>query len=53
MCRWLKDNFGLSWQIVPTVLGNLLSDKDEAESQRVMQAMLQMKKLEIRLLENA
>ena len=39
-CGWLKDKFGLSWQIIPTVLGQMLGDKDPAKSQRVMQAML-------------
>ena len=46
-CGWLKDKFGLSWQIVPTVLGELLQDKDPKKSERVMKAMLQMKKLDI------
>jgi len=46
-CGWLKDKYGLSWQIVPTILGELLSDKDAAKSQRVMQAMLKMVKLDI------
>ena len=53
MCGWLKDKFGLSWQIVPTVLSKLLSDKDAKKSQRVMQAMLQMKKIDIAGLEKA
>lgn len=52
-CGWLKDPFGLSWQIVPRVLGHLLSDKDAAKSQRAMQAMLGMKKLDIAALERA
>ncbi len=52
-CGWLKDKFGLSWQIVPTVLGELLSDKDAAKSQRVMQAMLKMVKLDIEKLKEA
>ena len=52
-CGWLKDKYGLSWQIVPTVLGELLSDKDAAKSQRVMQAMLQMVKLDIKKLKQA
>jgi predicted 3-demethylubiquinone-9 3-methyltransferase (glyoxalase superfamily) len=52
-CGWLKDKFGLSWQIVPTVLGELLSDKDAAKSQRVMQAMLKMVKLDIKKLKQA
>jgi predicted 3-demethylubiquinone-9 3-methyltransferase (glyoxalase superfamily) len=52
-CGWLKDKCGLSWQIVPTVLGELLSDKDAAKSQRVMQAMLKMVKLDIKKLKQA
>jgi predicted 3-demethylubiquinone-9 3-methyltransferase (glyoxalase superfamily) len=52
-CGWLKDKYGLSWQIVPTVLGEMLQDKDPDKSGRVMQAMLQMKKLDIQALENA
>jgi predicted 3-demethylubiquinone-9 3-methyltransferase (glyoxalase superfamily) len=52
-CGWLKDKFGLSWQIVPTVLGELLSSKDAAESQRVMEAMLKMVKLDIKKLQAA
>jgi predicted 3-demethylubiquinone-9 3-methyltransferase (glyoxalase superfamily) len=52
-CGWLKDKFGLSWQIVPTVLGELLSDKDAAKAQRVMQAMLKMVKLDIKKLKQA
>ena len=52
-CGWLKDKFGLSWQIVPTVLGELLSDKDAAKSQCVMQAMLKMVKLDIEKLKEA
>jgi predicted 3-demethylubiquinone-9 3-methyltransferase (glyoxalase superfamily) len=52
-CGWLKDRFGVSWQIVPAVLPELLSDPDREKSQRVMQAMLQMKKIEIRALEEA
>jgi predicted 3-demethylubiquinone-9 3-methyltransferase (glyoxalase superfamily) len=46
-CGWLKDRFGVSWQIVPTVLGELMSDPDPEKSRRVMQAMLQMTKLDI------
>jgi predicted 3-demethylubiquinone-9 3-methyltransferase (glyoxalase superfamily) len=46
-CGWLKDKYGLSWQIVPNALGRLLGDQDAAKSGRVMQAMLQMKKLDI------
>ncbi|TML87619.1 MAG: VOC family protein [Actinobacteria bacterium] len=52
-CGWLKDRFGVSWQIVPTVLPELLSDPDREKSQRVMQAMLNMKKIEIDGLERA
>jgi predicted 3-demethylubiquinone-9 3-methyltransferase (glyoxalase superfamily) len=52
-CGWLKDKYGVSWQIVPAVLGELLSDKDAAKSQRVMQAMLKMVKLDIRKLKQA
>src|SRR6266567_7719033 len=52
-CGWLKDKYGLSWQIVPTILGELLSDKDAAKSQRVMQAMLKMVKLDIKKLKQA
>ena len=52
-CGWLKDKFGLSWQIVPTVLPELLSDPDQAKAQRVMAAMLEMKKIEIDALERA
>jgi predicted 3-demethylubiquinone-9 3-methyltransferase (glyoxalase superfamily) len=46
-CGWLKDRYGVSWQIVPTALGELLGDPDPAKAQRVMQAMLQMIKLDI------
>jgi Uncharacterized protein conserved in bacteria len=52
-CGWLRDRFGLSWQIVPNVLGELLGDKDAERSQRVMQAMLQMTKLDIKALRDA
>jgi predicted 3-demethylubiquinone-9 3-methyltransferase (glyoxalase superfamily) len=52
-CGWLKDKFGLSWQIVPTIMGELMSAKDAAKSQRVMQAMLQMVKLDIKKLKQA
>lgn len=45
MCGWLKDKFGLSWQIVPPVLGELLGDKDRAKAGRVTQAMMKMKKI--------
>lgn len=52
-CGWLKDRFGLSWQIIPTVLGRLLADKDVGKSQRVMQAMLKMDRIEIAALQEA
>lgn len=52
-CGWVKDKFGLSWQVVPTVLPKLLSGPDQAKAGRVMQAMLQMKKLDIATLEAA
>jgi len=52
-CGWLKDKYGLSWQIVPSLLGKLLSDKDAAKAQRVMQAMLKMKKIDTRILQQA
>ena len=53
VCGWLKDRFGLSWQIVPSRLPELLTDPDREKSQRVMQAMLQMKKIDIAGLEAA
>lgn len=52
-CGWLKDKFGLSWQIVPTILSQLLQDKDAKKAQRVMQAMLKMKKIVIADLQTA
>lgn len=52
-CGWLKDKYGVSWQIVPTVLGELLQDKDTRKSERVMKAMLQMKKIDINSLQQA
>ena len=52
-CGWLKDKYGLSWQIVPTALGEMMSDPDPEKSKRVMNAMLQMKKLDIRTLKQA
>jgi predicted 3-demethylubiquinone-9 3-methyltransferase (glyoxalase superfamily) len=52
-CGWLKDKFGLSWQIVPSVLRELIGDKDPAKSNRAMQAMLQMKKIDIAALRKA
>ncbi|MFN8472637.1 MAG: VOC family protein [Anaerolineae bacterium] len=52
-CGWLKDRFGVSWQIVPTILGTLLSDPDPEKAGRVMRAMLQMRKLDIAALQRA
>lgn len=52
-CGWLKDRFGVSWQVVPTILGELLNDPDPEKAQRVMTAMLQMKKLDIAALRRA
>ena len=52
-CGWLKDKYGLSWQIVPTILSKMLQDKDARKSERVMSALLQMKKLDIKRLEQA
>lgn len=52
-CGWLKDKFGLSWQVVPTILDKLYEDKDPEKSKRVMQAMLQMRKLDIAELRRA
>ena len=52
-CGWLKDRYGVSWQIVPIVLGEFLSDKDAEKSRRVMQAILKMKKLNIKTLRQA
>ena len=53
VCGWLKDKFGVSWQIVPRILPELLQDKEPAKSQRVMKAMLQMKKIDVADLEKA
>jgi predicted 3-demethylubiquinone-9 3-methyltransferase (glyoxalase superfamily) len=52
-CGWLKDRFGVSWQIIPTALPRLLGNPDRAKANRVMQTMLQMKKLDIAALEQA
>ena len=52
-CGWLKDKFGVSWQIIPTALGQMLQDKDPRKSQNVMQAMLQMTKIDIAALRRA
>jgi predicted 3-demethylubiquinone-9 3-methyltransferase (glyoxalase superfamily) len=53
ICGWLKDKFGLSWQIVPTVLSDMMQDKDPEKTNRVMEAVLQMKKLDIARLQEA
>ena len=52
-CGWLKDKYGLSWQIVPTVLGEMMQDKDFQKANRIMQAMLQMDKIDIARLKQA
>ncbi len=52
-CGWLRDKYGVSWQIVPTLLGEMLQDKDPAKSRRVMEAMLQMTKIDIERLKRA
>jgi len=52
-CGWLRDRYGVCWQIVPTVLGDMMKDKDRDRSRRVMEAMLQMKKFDIARLEQA
>ena len=52
-CGWLKDKYGVSWQITPTRLDEMIRDKDSAKAQRVMKAMLEMKKLDIAELERA
>jgi len=52
-CGWLKDKYGVSWQIVPSVLIEMLQDKDPAKTNRVMNAVLQMKKIDIKRLEQA
>jgi predicted 3-demethylubiquinone-9 3-methyltransferase (glyoxalase superfamily) len=52
-CGWLKDKYGLSWQIIPNALGEMLQDKDAAKSKRAMQAMLQMSKIDIKGLQQA
>jgi len=52
-CGWLKDKYGLSWQIIPPILGKLLNDPDPAKSQRVMQAMMKMHKIDIGALKTA
>ncbi len=52
-CGWLKDKFGLSWQIIPAVLGRLMGDKDPVKARRVREAMLQMSKIDIAALQQA
>jgi predicted 3-demethylubiquinone-9 3-methyltransferase (glyoxalase superfamily) len=52
-CGWLKDKYGLSWQIVPKALGEMMSDKDPEKARRVMEAMLQMVKIDVALLRKA
>jgi predicted 3-demethylubiquinone-9 3-methyltransferase (glyoxalase superfamily) len=52
-CGWLKDKYGLSWQVVPTALGKMLQDKNADKSERVMKALLQMRKLDIKTLREA
>ena len=52
-CGWVKDKFGLSWQIVPNTLGRMLSDKDAARSKRTLNAMLEMEKLDLKRLQQA
>jgi len=52
-CGWLKDKYGLSWQIIPSILGKLLQDKNPEKSKRVMDAMLKMVKIDIKALKQA
>lgn len=52
-CGWLKDKFGLSWQVVPVILNKLLKDKDPAKAKRAMEAMLKMRKIDIQALKQA
>jgi predicted 3-demethylubiquinone-9 3-methyltransferase (glyoxalase superfamily) len=52
-CGWLKDKFGVSWQVIPSALGQYLGDRDRSKADRVMQAMLKMKKIDIAALETA
>ena len=52
-CGWLKDKYGLSWQLIPKVLGAMLNDKDPHRSKRVMEAMLKMSKIDVKALEAA
>ncbi len=52
-CGWLKDKFGISWQIIPSILGQLMNDPDQEKAKRVMMAMLQMDKIDIKQLQDA
>jgi len=52
-CAWLDDKYGITWQIVPTILGEMLNDPDDKKSERVMNAMFQMTKIDIEGLKNA
>ncbi|MDB5152367.1 MAG: hypothetical protein JWR54_1118, partial [Mucilaginibacter sp.] len=52
-CGWLQDKFGVSWQVVPDILGPMLQDKDAEKAKRVMEAMLKMTKLDIKTLREA
>ena len=52
-CGWLKDKFGLSWQIVPNAMGRMLGDKDAAKAKRILNAMLQMDTLDLKALQQA
>ena len=52
-CGWLKDKFGVSWQIIPSALGEMLQDKDAKKAERVMDAMLRMRKIEVKTLKRA
>ncbi len=52
-CGWVKDKYGVSWQIIPPILGQLLTDQDAEKAQRVMEAMLKMKKIDIKALKQA
>ncbi len=53
MCGWLKDKYGVSWQIVPRIIGQLISNPDKEKAGRIMQALMKMKKLDIATLQNA
>jgi len=53
MCGWLKDKYGLSWQITPTILPEMIQDNDPEKAKRVMEAMMKMKKIDIERLEEA